>query len=106
MRRLRELLYNSTKFSDKKHIALCIEETESTVRFIVEDTGNGIPEEAHNMIFEPFTKIDDLSEGLGLGLPLSKRHIMNLGGDITLDANYDKGCRFIIELPKEETETS
>ena len=45
-------------------------------------------------------KADDLSEGLGLGLPLAKRHINNLGGDLFFDLDYDKGCRFIIELPK------
>jgi signal transduction histidine kinase len=50
-------------------------------------------------MFEPFTKIDDLSEGLGLGLPLSKRHMQYLGGDLTLDASYHDGCRFIAELP-------
>ena len=50
-------------------------------------------------MFKFFTKVDDLSEGLGLGLPLAKRHAINLGGDLTLDDNYHDGCRFIIELP-------
>jgi signal transduction histidine kinase len=36
---------------------------------------------------------------LGLGLPLAKRHACNLGGDLTLDADYHDGCRFILELP-------
>ena len=49
--------------------------------------------------FKFFAKVDDLSEGLGLGLPLTKRHAQNLGGDLTLDDNYHDGCRFIIELP-------
>jgi len=50
-------------------------------------------------MFTPFTKVNDLSEGLGLGLPLCRRHILNLGGNLTLDANYHDGCRFVIELP-------
>ena len=50
-------------------------------------------------MFEFFTKVSDFSEGLGLGLPLSKRHITNLGGDLTLDTGYREGCRLIITLP-------
>ena len=45
-------------------------------------------------------KMDDLSEGLGLGLPLSKSHLKNLGGDLRLDDSYKDGCRFIIEIPR------
>ena len=37
--------------------------------------------------------------GLGLGLPLCKRHVTSLGGDIIHDASYQKGCRFIVESP-------
>ena len=96
---LRELLYNSAKYSDGKHITMRITLTETTIRFIVEDTGKGIAEADRELTFEFFTKVDDLSEGLGLGLPLSKRHAQNLGGDLTLDEDYHDGCRFIVELP-------
>ena len=96
---LRELLYNSAKYSDGKHIILRITRTESTIRFVIEDTGKGIAEADREQIFEFFTKVDDLSEGLGLGLPLTKRHAQNLGGDLTLDEDYHDGCRFIVELP-------
>ena len=51
-------------------------------------------------MFTPFSKVDDLSEGLGLGLPLTKHHIERLGGTLTLDTDYHDGCRFIIEMPK------
>ena len=62
-------------------------------------------------MFRPFSKIDDLSEGLGLGLPLALRHVTNLGGTLTLDTNYTQGCRYIIRFPstifcKEEEVTS
>ena len=70
------------------------------VRFIVEDVGPGLPDDVSlDLVFKPFAKVDNLSEGLGLGLPLAKRHAQNLGGDLTLDDNYHDGCRFIIELP-------
>ena len=99
MRALRELLYNSAKYSDGKNVKLIIKRTESTMQFIVEDTGMGLSEEDTNAIFKFFTKADDLSEGLGLGLPLAKRHAQNLGGDLTIDTDYQDGCRFIIEIP-------
>ena len=69
------------------------------MRFIVEDTGPGIAIEDSNRLFKMFTKVNDLSEGLGLGLALCKRHITNLGGNIILDPLYKAGCRIIIELP-------
>jgi signal transduction histidine kinase/predicted small secreted protein len=101
MRSIREILYNSAKYSDGNYISLRVTLTASNVRFIFEDTGPGIDKAYHKMIYEPFTKINDLSEGLGLGLPLSKRHIINLGGELTLDETYTEGCRFIIELPRQ-----
>ena len=99
MRCLREILYNAAKYSDGEHIEMFITKEKATVRFIVQDTGDGIAEEDRERLFEFFAKVDDLSEGLGLGLPLVKRHTMNLGGDLTLDTDYRDGCRFIIEMP-------
>lgn len=101
MHSLRELLYNAAKYSDGEHVSLHVSGTDEYVRFVVEDTGTGIPKEHHEKMFQPFTKIDDLSEGLGLGLPLVLRHVSNLGGTLTLDTNYDAGCRFIIQFPSE-----
>ena len=100
MRTLRELLFNAAKYSDGQHIMLRISETISTIRFTVEDIGPGIPSDTLGMIFKPFGKVDDLSEGLGLGLPLAKRHALSLGGDLLYDADYHDGCRFILEVPK------
>ena len=100
MRTIREVLYNSAKYSDGKHVVMHVTQTENTVRFIVEDVGTGLSEEQLEMIFMPFGKINDLSEGLGLGLPLAKRHAQGLGGDLTLDTTYQDGCRFVVELPK------
>ena len=98
-RSIRELLFNAGKYSDRQNIALFIQRTQNTVRVVVEDTGPGIPEEEVDHLFEMFSKVNDLSEGLGLGLGLAKRHIKNLGGDLILDTSYHAGCRFIIELP-------
>ena len=100
MRTLRELLFNAAKYSDGQHIMLRISETISTIRFTVEDVGPGILSDTLGMIFKPFVKVDDLSEGLGLGLPLAKRHALSLGGDLIYDVDYHDGCRFILEVPK------
>lgn len=100
IRSLRELLYNAAKYSDGKHISLQVDQTETAVRFVFEDKGPGMPEEYGDKIFKLFSKVNDLSEGLGLGLSLVKRHITNMGGTITLDTSYHEGCRFIIEMPK------
>ena len=104
---LRELLYNAAKYSDQQNISLRITHSRlskghagGSVQFIVEDTGKGIAPEDRESIFKFFTKVDDLSQGLGLGLPLSKRHAQNLGGDLTLDTDYQQGCRFILEIPQ------
>lgn len=99
MRTIRELLYNSAKFSDGQHIALRIAQVGNNVRFVIEDVGPGLSEQSKEHMFKFFTKVDDMSEGLGLGLPLCKRHSKVLGGDLRLDAFYREGCRFIIELP-------
>ena len=97
---IHEILYNAVKYSDGQNISLRVSEIGSKIRFIFEDTGPGIAEEECSHLFEMFTKVNDLSEGLGLGLPLARRHIRNLGGDLFIDLDYQKGCRFIIELPK------
>ncbi len=99
MRTLRELLYNAAKYSDGQHITMHVTYSD-LVRFIVEDKGKGVPESAQESLFNPFMKVDDLSEGLGLGLPLAKRHARSLGGDLTIDTSYKEGCRFILEIPK------
>lgn len=100
IRSLRELLYNAAKYSDKQHVRLRLTQTADKVQFIVEDQGPGIAEEYIENLFNPFVKVNDLSEGLGLGLSLARRHILNLGGDLLLDTDYHEGCRFVIWLPK------
>lgn len=100
MRSIRELLYNSAKYSDGNHITLRVTQTETTVHFIVEDVGPGLPKDLKGIIYTPFMKVDNLSEGLGLGLPLTRSHALGLGGNLIYDENYTKGCRFIFEIPK------
>lgn len=99
---LQEVLGNATRHSDGLHVLLRVERDDRSVRFIIQDTGKGIAEGDLDRIFKFFTKVDDFSEGLGLGLPLTKRHAEDLGGSFTLDTNYRQGCRFILELPVQQ----
>ena len=87
------------QYSDKQNVKIRVHRTETSVQFIIQDTGVGIKAADREVIFQFFMKVDDLSEGLGLGLPLSKRHAQNLGGDLWIDTDYKEGCRMILELP-------
>jgi len=100
MRTIRELLYNAAKYSDGENVSLHVSQNNTYVLFIIQDVGPGLSDEVEEFIFKPFVKIDNLSEGLGLGLPLTKRHALFLGGDLIYDETYHDGCRFIIEMPK------
>ena len=100
VRIIRELLYNAAKYSDGLHIRLHISETSTHVLFTVEDVGPGLSGNVDELMNKPFNKLDDLSEGLGLGLPLTKRHALSMGGDLVYDKDYKEGCRFILQMPK------
>ncbi len=100
LRTIRELLANAAKFSDGKHIRLYVTETETTVRFIVEDEGPGLSEELLDLTLKPLVEMDDQLEHSGLGLPMAYRHANGLGGSLIHDTSYPDGCRYILEIPK------
>lgn len=100
LRTICEILYNAAKYSDGQHITIHIQQTRTTIQFIIEDVGPGIPKEFEELAFLPFTKVDDLSEGFGLGLPLIKGHMEKLGGIVIYDDSYKYGCRLIVQVPK------
>lgn len=69
-----------------------------TQQLIVSDTGCGIPAEAQENLFKPFTEVKDLTQGDGLGLPICSLIATKMNGNLTLDNSYTKGCRFVLEL--------
>lgn len=97
---LRELLNNAKKFAGNQKITLKIEDTGTYVRFMVEDRGPGIDKTEHERIFRRFVKLNPFSDGLGLGLTISKSFAQLLGGDLTIDKSYKQGARFILKLYK------
>lgn len=95
---LSHLVDNAQKFTDVGHIDVKVERKGDKVLFSVTDTGVGIAPEDRERIFEDFAKLDDFKEGIGLGLPISRRLITSLGGTLELDPDYTEGCRFVITL--------
>ena len=96
---LTHLVDNAIKFTEVGYVELRCEKTGDHMQFLVTDTGVGIKESDKERIFETFLKIDDFKEGIGLGLPICRRLIRSLGGEVSLDTTYSGGCRFVISLP-------
>ena len=96
---LMELLDNANKFTQQGAITLsCSQPDAHIVNIKVSDTGIGISKANRQQIFTKFTKIDDFTEGVGLGLTLSKRTAKILDGDLILDPFYSEGASFILSL--------
>ena len=96
---LRELLINAKKFSMGNPVNFSVEEVGDKLRFVVEDHSEGISEADRERVFEPFVKLSSFTEGLGLGLGLTRHHAIMLGGSLVLDPDYTEGARFIYEMP-------
>ena len=97
---LTELVINALRFTPEGSITIaCCQPDDDTVLFTVTDTGMGISSENRECIFTPFIKLDSFTEGIGLGLPLSRHTAHLLGGDLTLDETYTDGTRFVLTLP-------
>ena len=67
-------------------------------QFLVSDTGQGIPEEKRDDVFKPFLEIRDLTTGDGLGLPICRQMALNMNGELSIDPNFTKGARFVLDL--------
>ncbi len=115
--RLRQILLNlvgnAIKFTERGRVELLAEvsdalENKADVRFIVRDTGVGIPPERLSALFQPFTQVDGSTTrrygGTGLGLAISKRFVDLMGGTIEVESRPDAGSTFTVEvaLPKQD----
>ena len=74
-----------------------------SIEFFIEDSGIGIPQEMHAVIFERFRQVDDSHTrtygGTGLGLTICKNLTHLMGGELNLQSEVGKGTRFTITLP-------
>ncbi len=96
---LHHLLNNAVKFTEKGGVTLKCEVIGQQLVMSVADTGIGIEPDNRERIFDNFVKLDDYADGVGLGLPLSRRLARLLGGDVTYDYGYTGGARFLFTLP-------
>jgi signal transduction histidine kinase len=69
------------------------------VRIYFEDNGSGIAPENLGRVFDPFFTTKDIGEGSGLGLSVVFGIIKDHGGEIRVESEPGKFCRFIIDLP-------
>jgi signal transduction histidine kinase len=101
---LAELLFNAKKFTTDGHVKLTAMASGITVIFMVEDTGPGISEETQARLFDNFEKGNIFDEGLGMGLPTCRQMIRMIGGELTFDAKYTEGSRFVVVIPNSRGE--
>jgi signal transduction histidine kinase/CheY-like chemotaxis protein/ligand-binding sensor domain-containing protein len=101
---LLNLLGNAIKFTQQGHVLLEASPAGGhNIRFVVQDTGIGIPGEKHTLIFDRFTQADSSTSrkygGTGLGLAITKRLVEAMGGTIELSSEAGKGSTFTFTLP-------
>ncbi len=96
---LNNLVGNAIKFTNRGFVKIRYTRAgKDKVRFTVEDTGIGIPEDKHDLIFNRFLQVDNSGTrkygGTGLGLTISKKLVELLGGEIGLESSPGKGSAF------------
>ncbi|MCL2356915.1 MAG: response regulator [Defluviitaleaceae bacterium] len=100
---VQNLISNAVKFTETGYISLAIEskvvDDSLILEFSVEDTGRGIREEDKASIFMPFTQIKN-TEGIGLGLAISKKTVELMGGELDFSSSYGAGSVFTVTVPQ------
>jgi len=104
---LNNLLKNAIKHTDKGAIELGYElksnDKQTNLEFFVTDSGNGIPEDRLDVIFDRFMQSDTSNktayQGAGLGLSISKAYVEMLGGTIWVESKQGIGSTFRFTIP-------
>ena len=108
---LRHLLSNALKFTPKGgSVTVGCEEGAGMVRFVVTDTGRGIPEAQRDAIFQPFVQVEKgltrSADGSGLGLAIGRELAERMGGTLTVTSREGAGSRFVLSLVRASEEGS
>ncbi|MCK7472971.1 MAG: ATP-binding protein [Rhodopseudomonas palustris] len=96
------LLKNAEKaveFSKKKKIEISLTQKDGKAILEIRDSGIGIPPKTIDRVFEPY--FSTFSQGLGLGLPISKTIVERINGRITVESTPGEGALFRVILPLE-----
>ncbi len=100
---LSNLLNNAIKYTDTGRVVFGCRKENEWIRFFVQDTGIGIPEEQKELIFNRFVQAnlnqDRLYEGAGLGLAIAKAYVEMLKGRIRVEPGPGSGTLFTFTLP-------
>ena len=103
---LNNLLSNSIKYTDKGFVKLNIEHfyenEELYLKFIIEDSGQGMKPEDVEKLFSEYTRFNiDLNktqQGTGLGLTITKNLVEMMEGKISVESEYQKGSIFTVQV--------
>jgi signal transduction histidine kinase len=72
----------------------------------VADDGPGVPSEIRSRVFEPYVTTRQVGEGMGLGLAISKKILLDHGGDLELLASSGGGTTFRLTFPRQREEAA
>jgi two-component system phosphate regulon sensor histidine kinase PhoR len=102
---LTNLIENAIKFNrEGGSVVVKFEEDEDQSRILVEDTGEGIPAQHLERLFERFYRVDRARSrdmgGTGLGLAIVKHLARAHGGEVGVESRVGEGTIFSIELPR------
>ena len=107
VRMLRQVLYNllnnAAKFTENGDLTLVVSVDGDFAEFQIRDTGIGMSEEQIQKVFREFTQADESTTrrfgGTGLGLALSRKLTILLGGQLTVASEPDHGSTFTLRIP-------
>ncbi|WP_329790911.1 hybrid sensor histidine kinase/response regulator [Lentzea sp. DG1S-22] len=110
VRILRNVLSNAVKFTKRGEIRFTAEKGPGPdeIRFVVSDTGIGIPPEEQSRVFEEFYQVPNAlqvgASGTGLGLSYARKLAEILGGTLTLSSTPGIGTEVVLTLPTAKDE--
>ena len=100
---LTNLLDNALKFTHTGHIDFGYTTSQNNITFYVIDTGKGISKDEQVKIFDKFNQVSPstkhVSNGMGMGLAISKGIAEVLGGKIWFESSAGNGSSFFFEMP-------
>jgi signal transduction histidine kinase len=100
---LRNLIDNALKFTKQGEIMIGFQQEADRIIFRVEDTGIGIREEDHQLIFDKFRQAEGGMtreySGTGLGLSVAKEIVILHGGEIWVESEIGTGSTFYFSIP-------